>query len=223
MEERAPAVVPKAVEIRDLQRHPPADGPLCNVDEKAGIGVRAPTAPGRPAARGRPARREFEYARHGTASLLAAFQAQTGQVHGLVRQRRRAAEFIELLRLLDARVPKGQASHLILDPGRLQCSAEVAVYVAYRPWRFRSRWLPLHAAWLSFIEAWFAIPSKKCLARSDLADFAAAERHRTAFIATYHAHHARPFARRKGVRFCQRLRDKLAAGQAPAPALTPAA
>ncbi len=175
MDERDPDFVPKAVEIMDLQLHPPTDGPLFNVDEKTGIGVREPTAPSQPVAPGRPARREFEYERHGTASLLAAFHVQTGQVHGLVRQRHRSAEFIELLRLLDSQVPKDQVIHLILDPVRLHCSAEVALYVAYRPWRFRFHWLPKHASWLSFIEVWFAILGKKCLKRSELADFAAAE------------------------------------------------
>ncbi len=223
MDERDPDFVPKAVAIMDLQLHPPTDGPLFNVDEKTGIGVREPTAPSQPVAPGRPARREFEYERHGTASLLAAFHVQTGQVHGLVRQRHRSAEFIELLRLLDGRVPKGQVIHLILDPVRLHRSAEVAVYVAYRPWRFRFHWLPTHASWLSFIEAWFAILSKKCLKRSELADFAAAEGHITDFIATYNAHHARPFTWRKGIRFYQRLKAKLAARQAPEAALRPAA
>jgi DDE superfamily endonuclease len=223
MDERDPDFVPKAVEIIDLQLHPPTDGPLFNVDEKTGIGVRAPTAPSQPVAPGRPARREYEYERHGTAAVLAAFCVQTGAVHGLVRQRHRSAEFIELLRLLDTQVPSDQVIHLILDPVRLHCSAEVAWYVAYRPWRFCFHWLPTHASWLSFIEVWFAILSKKCLKRSDLADFAAAERHITAFIATYNAHHAHPFTWRKGIRFYQRLKDKLAARQAPAATLPLAA
>ncbi len=223
MDERDPDFVPKAVEIMDLQLHPPTDGPLFNVDEKTGIGVREPTAPSQPVAPGQPARREFEYERHGTASLLAAFQVQTGQVHGLVRQRHRSVEFIELLRLLDSQVPTEQVIHLILDPVRLHCSAEVALYVAYRPWRLRFHWLPTHASWLSFIEVWFAILSKKCLKRSELADFAAAEQHITAFIATYNAHHAHPFTWRKGVRFYQRLKDKLVASQAAQEALPLAA
>jgi DDE superfamily endonuclease len=211
MEERDPDFVPKAVEIIELELHPPDDGPLFCVDEKTGIGVRCPRAPSQPAAPGRPARREFEYVRHGTAAVLAAFEVQTGTVRGLVRQRHRAAEFIELLRLLDAQVPPKEVIHLILDPVRMHCSAEVAAYVALRPWRFRFHWLPLHASWLSFIEAWFAILSKKCLARSELHDFPAAAATIGGFIATYNAHHAHPFTWKKGIRFYQRLKDKLAA------------
>jgi hypothetical protein len=108
--------------------------------------------------------------------------------------------------------------HLILDPVRLHCSAEVAVYLAFRPWRFRLHWLPLHASWLSFIEAWFAILSKKCLARSELADFAEADRIISDFIATYNREHAHPLTWKKGVRFYQRLKNKLAAASLPATA-----
>jgi hypothetical protein len=209
MEKRDPDFAAKAVEIIELQLAPPTDGPTFCVDEKTGIGVRTPAAPSQPVAPGQPARREFEYVRHGTAALLAAFCVLSGVVHGIVRQRHRAGEFIELLRLLDGLVPRGQVIHLILDPVRMHQSAEVAVYVYYHPDRFRFHWLPTHASWLSFIEAWFAILSKKCLTRSELADFAAAQQTITDFIATYDAHHAHPFIWKKGIRFYQRLKDKL--------------
>jgi transposase len=223
MAERDPDFVPKAVEIIELQLHPPTDGPTFCVDEKTGIGVRTPAAPSRHAAPGRPARREFEYVRHGTAAVLAAYCVLTGTVQALVRQRHRSAEFIELLRLLDRLVPKGQVIHLILDPVRLHCSAEVALFIYYRPGRFQFHWLPKHASWLSFIEAWFAILSKKCLKRSELAGFTAAEHTSIDFVATYHAHHAKPFTWRRGVTFYQRLKDKLAALHRDATALPEAA
>ena len=210
MQERDPDFVPKAVEIIELQLHPPTDGPTFCVDEKTGIGVRTPAAPSQAVAPGRPARREFEYARHGTAAVLAAFCVLTGTVRAIVRRRHRSCEFIELLRLLDRTVPKRQVIHLILDPVRLHCSAEVALFIYNRPGRFQFHWLPVHASWLSFNEAWFANLSKKCLRRSELTDFAAAEQTITDFIATYNAHHAKPFTWRKGVKFYQRLKDKLA-------------
>jgi transposase len=223
MERRDPDFGPKAAAVIELQLHPPSDGPTFCVDEKTGIGVRAPAAPSQPVAPGRPARREFAYVRHGTAAVLAAFDVRTGQVQALVRRRHRSAEFLELLRLLDGRVPRGQVIHLVLDPVRLHCSAEVALFLYYHPGRFRFHWLPLHASWLSFIEAWFAILSKKCLRRSALADFAAAERHIGAFVATDNAHHAKPFTWRKGIKFYRRLKDKLADLRRDASALAEAA
>jgi DDE superfamily endonuclease len=210
MEARDSDFVAKAVAIIELELHPPSDGPTFCVDEKTGIGVRQPTAPSQPVASQRPARREFEYVRHGTAAVLAAFCVNTGMVTGIVRRRHRSREFLELLAHLDRHVPKRQVIHLILDPVRMHASAEVALYVYYRPGRFAFHWLPVHASWLSFVEAWFAILSKKCLKRAELTDFAAAAQTLTAFIATYNAHHAKPFTGKKGIKFYQRLKDKLA-------------
>jgi transposase len=231
MEERDPDFAAKAVAIMALQMHPPEDGPTFCVDEKTAIGVRSRTAPSQPPAPGQPARREHEYVRHGTVDLLAAFCVATGQVTGIVRPRHRSREFLELLTLLDRRVPRRQVIHLILDPVRLHASAEVAVFLYYHPDRFQFHWLPTHASWLSFIEAWFAILSTKCLDRAELADCAAAAAWIEGFIATYNAHQARPFTFTKGVRFYQRLKDKLAQppavaslpGPTTAPGLAPAA
>src|SRR5262249_35067974 len=155
--------------IVELELRPPADGPTFCVDEKTGIGVRQPAAPGQPVAPKRPARREFEYVRHGTAAVLAAFCVNTGAVTGIVRRRHRSAEFLELLAVLDRQVPKRQTIHLILDPVRMHAAAAVALYVYDRPGRFAFHWLPVHASWPAFVEAWFAILGKKCLTRAELA------------------------------------------------------
>ena len=223
MEERDPDFVEKAVAIIDLDLHPPTDGPTVCVDEKTGIGVRTPAAPSQPVAPKRPARREFEYVRHGTAAVLAAFCVTTGAVTGIVRRRHRSAEFLELLACLDRQVPKRPVIHLILDPVRMHASAEVALSVSYRPGRFAFHWLPVHASWLSFVEARFATLSTKCLKRAELAAFADAARTITAFVATDNAHHAKPFTWKKGVTFYQRLKDKLAARAAAPVVLDPPA
>ena len=46
MAERDPQFVEKAVAIIELELQPPTDGPTFLVDEKTGIGVRTPAAPG---------------------------------------------------------------------------------------------------------------------------------------------------------------------------------
>ena len=214
MDERDPDFVPKAVGIIELLLDPPPDGPLFCVDEKPGIGVRRPTAPDQPPAPGRPARREFEYVRDGTVDLLAAFRVSDGQVSGLVRRQHRSREFCELLDLLDRQVPVGQTVHLIVDPVSSHRSAELAVWLARRPWRrFVFHYLPVHGSWLSFIEVWFSILSRKCLQRASFPDATTAAQEILAFIATYNLHQAHPFSWTKGIRFYQRLKDKLAARQ----------
>src|SRR6266487_42543 len=224
MNDRDPDFADKAVAIIDLLLSPPTDGPLFCVDEKPGIGVRRPTAPdqppaprrppapGRPAVRGRPARREFEYMRNGTVDLLAGFRVNDGHVCGMVRLQHRSREFCELLALLDEQTPVGQSIHLILDPVSSHWSAEVTNWLETHPQRtFVFHFLPVHASWLSFIEVWFSILSRKCLKRADFADATIATEHIEGFMTTYNTHMAHPFEWKKGVRFYKRLKDKIAA------------
>ena len=211
MNDRDPDFAAKAVGIIELLLSPPEDGPLFCVDEKPGIGVRHPTAPDQPPRSGRAGRREFEYVRHGTVDLLAGFRVNTGQVCGLVRLQHRSREFCELLALLDEQTPPEQPIHLILDPVSSHHSVEVAAWLdAHARRTFIFHFLPVHASWLSFIEVWFSILSRKCLRRADFADATIATRQIEGFISTYNTHLAHPFEWKKGVRFYKRLKDKLA-------------
>src|SRR5712691_10918530 len=218
MNDRDPEFATKAVAVIELLLSPPTDGPLFCVDEKPGIGVRQPTAPDqppvprRPPARGRPARREFAYKRNGTVDLLAGFRVNDGRVCGMVRLKHRSREFCELLALLDEQTPVGQPIHLILDPVSSHWSAEVVTWLDAHPQRtFVFHFLPVHASWLSFIEVWFSILSRKCLRRADFADATIATEHIEGFMTTYNTHMAHPFEWKKGVRFYKRLKDKIAA------------
>src|ERR671935_2739480 len=133
------------------------------------------------------------------------------RVCGLVRLQHRSCECCELLGLLDRLTPGGQPIHLILDPVSSHHSAEVRTWLDAHPERtLVFHFLPVHASWLSFIEVWFSILSRKCLKRADFPDVLTATRQIEAFITTYNTHLAHPFAWRKGVRFYQRLKDKLA-------------
>jgi len=70
----------RAEHIFTLYRNPPQDAVLLSIDEKTAIAARSRKHPGRPTAPGRAARQEFEYIRHGTASLVAAMDVRTGEV-----------------------------------------------------------------------------------------------------------------------------------------------
>jgi hypothetical protein len=69
--------------------------------------------------------REFEYERHGTASLLAGIDPVSGKIHALVRDRHRSREFIEFLKLLDAAYPAHTAIKFI--------SKETRAWIAQQP------------------------------------------------------------------------------------------
>jgi hypothetical protein len=57
-------------------------------------------APGLPMAPGKVERREFEYRRHGTQTLIAAFDVASGQVEGVIGNTRTEKDFARFLRRL---------------------------------------------------------------------------------------------------------------------------
>ena len=144
--------------------------------------------------------------------LLAGFRVNDGQVCGMVRLQHRSREFCELLAMLDEQTPRGHPIHLILDPVSSHWSAEVMRWLDTHPQRtFVFHFLPVHASWLSFIEVWFSILSRKCLRRADFANANIATEQIEGFMTTYNTYMAHPFEWNKGVRFYKRLKDKIAA------------
>jgi transposase len=68
----------KAAALCALYRTCPDSAVVVSVDEKTGITARSRKHPDRPGRPGRRTRREFEYIRHGTVSIIAALDVHTG-------------------------------------------------------------------------------------------------------------------------------------------------
>ena len=105
----------KAADIIGLYLNPPAHAAVFCVDEKTAI--QAPGSPGSGAAAvaGRAERHGFEYFRHGTLSLYAAFNTKTGEVLGKTAARHTSAEFIAFLTDIVINQPRGKEIHVIAD------------------------------------------------------------------------------------------------------------
>jgi transposase len=144
-----------------LYREVGLPGDLCAVisyDEKPGMQAIANTAPDLPPVPGKHQKhsRDHEYVRHGTVSLLAGLDLMTGTVHGVVRDRHRTVEFIELLELLDARYPKGAKIRIVLDNHSAHISRELQAFLETMPDRFEFVFTPKHGSWLNMVEIFFA-------------------------------------------------------------------
>src|SRR6266849_350219 len=132
---------------------------IVSYDEKPGIQAIANTAPDLPPEPGKHATfaRDHEYKRHGTVSLLAGIDLLTGQVHALVKDRRRSREFIEFLKILDAAYPAHTAIKLILDNHSAHISKETKAWLADQPaGRFEFTFTPKHGSWLNLVEGFFS-------------------------------------------------------------------
>ena len=84
----------KAADIIGLYLNPPAHAAVFCVDEKTAIQALDRKDPVLPLSPGRAERHGFEYYRHGTLSLYAAFNTQTGEVLGKTAERHTSAEFV---------------------------------------------------------------------------------------------------------------------------------
>lgn len=156
----------RARDICELYRNPPEGAMVLSVDEKTAIAARSRKHPTREAAPGRRARQEFEYVRHGTASLVAALDVTSGEVLTDVIDRNNAATFTAFLDTLDALVPEGTDIHVVLDNGSSHTAKHTKKWLTGHP-RWHVHWTPPHASWLNQVELVFSALTRRVLRHGD--------------------------------------------------------
>ncbi len=146
----------------------PDDGHVTHTvsyDEKPGIQAVANKYPDyNPAAENGFVRRDYEYVRLGTLSLLAGIDLLTGEAIPLVSESHKSSDFIRFLKILDKKYPEGDTIRLILDNHSAHTSKETRLYLATLPEdRFVFVFTPTHASWLNMIESFFSKMTKQML------------------------------------------------------------
>ena len=116
-------------------------------------------AGGRPS----PHRRDREYARLGTLSLLAAIDLPAGVAVPMVSDTHKSSDFVAFLRKLDGSYPKGDVIRLILDNHSSHVSAETQAYLNTVPGRFTFVLAPTHGSWLNLVESFFGKLARQML------------------------------------------------------------
>jgi transposase len=146
-------------------RPPPGTVVIC-IDEKTGIQAKNRKYPERPAAPGRLARREFEYVRNGTVSIVAALEVGTGQVVAEPISRNDSATFTGFLHRLDQCIDPRLNIHLVMDNGSSHTSRATRAWIAAHP-RITVTYTPKHASWLDMAELWFSVLTRRLLRRGE--------------------------------------------------------
>ena len=159
-----PLFVDKVRDIVGLYLSPPNRALVLSVDEKSQIQALDREQPVLPMMPGIPERRTHSYIRHGTTSLFAALDVASGFVIGKCYKRHRAAEFLDFLRQIDARVPQGLDIHIILDNYATHKTAAIKAWLVRRP-HYHVHFTPTSASWINQIERWFAELTRKQLRR----------------------------------------------------------
>lgn len=125
-------------------------------DEKPGIQAIATTSPDlSPTKENGTIKRDYEYKRLGTVSLLAAIDLLTGEAIPLVRDTHNSDDFIDFLKLLNERYPEGDTIQVILDNHSVHTSKKVKQFLLTLPNRFVFIFTPKHGSWLNMIEGFF--------------------------------------------------------------------
>jgi transposase len=150
----------RARDVCGLYLNPPERALVLSVDEKTSIQAKERRCPDQAPAPGRPRRREFEYVRHGTASLVAAMDVHSGSVLARPIERNNSATFCAFLDTIDSEVDAGLAIHVILDNGSSHISKETKAWFAAHP-RWAVHYTPVHASWVNQIELFFSILQRK--------------------------------------------------------------
>lgn len=144
------------------------DGPGIHTvlyDEKPGIQAIATTSEDlRPNETHSTVSRDYEYRRFGTMSLLATIDLQTGEAIPLVRTSHTGDDYIDFLRILDAKYPKGDKIRIILDNLAVHTSNKVREFLHTEvPGRFEFVFTPKHGSWLNLIESFFSKMTRQML------------------------------------------------------------
>jgi len=194
---------------------------VVGTDEMTGIQALERAAPTQPMRPGRPERREHEYIRHGTTTLIANFNVATGEVLApSLGPTRTEADFADHIARTLATDPDAswlfiadnlnthQSATLVQlvatqcgvttdlgvkgQSGVLQSQATRAAFLSDSDHRIQFLYTPKHTSWLNQIELWFSILARRVLKRGNFASLAALEQRLRDFIA-YCNQTAQPF------------------------------
>ena len=145
----------KAADVIGLYLNPPQHAVVLCVDEKTAIQALDRKNPVLPLSPGRAERHGFEYIRHGTLSLYAALDTQTGEIHGKTTARHTSQEFVAFLTDIVVRQPKDRQIHIILDNLSAHKTQRVQEFLDTHP-NVTLHFTPTYSSWLNQVELWFS-------------------------------------------------------------------
>lgn len=178
--------------ICDLYCEPPKRATVLCVDEKTGMQALERTHPFRPARPGRDGRLEFEYKRHGTRALIAAFDTQTGRVFARCGRRRREKDLLRFMEALAKRYPKGRV-YVVWDNLNIHHGERWKKFNRRHRGRFHFVHTPIHASWVNQIEIWFSILQRRVLKHGSFSSAAQLTTRVLGFVGYWNRFEARPF------------------------------
>ena len=91
-------------------------------------------------------------------------RCRVGLLIGKCYRRHRAAEFLNFLKEIDARVPEGLDIHIVMGNYATHKTHKIKAWLARRP-HYPVHFTPTSASWINQVERWFAELTRKRLRR----------------------------------------------------------
>ena len=186
-----PFFVEKVRDIVGLYLNPPDKALVLCVDEKSQIQALERTQPILPMGLGYVEGVTHDYYRHGTTTLFAALNVQSGQVITQCKARHRHQEFLSFLRHLDESVPAALDLHLIIDNYATHKHPKVRAWLAARP-RYHVHYTPTYSSWLNQVERWFGLITQRSIRRGSFRNVKELIQRIDSYV-THHNRHSSPF------------------------------
>ena len=174
----------KAADVIGLYLNPPQHAVVLCVDEKTAIQALDRKDPVLPLSPGRAERHGFEYIRHGTLSLYAALDTQTGEVHGKTTARYTSQEFVAFLTDIVVRQPEDRQIHIILDNLSAHKTQRVQEFLDTHP-NVTLHFTPTYSSWLNQVELWFSKIERDLIYRGVFTSVKDLARHIMTYIRRY--------------------------------------
>ena len=184
----------KANAICDLYLRPPKGVTLC-IDEKTGMQALSRRFATKWPTVGRWGRREFEYKRHGTATLFAAFEVGTGRVYGEVRKKRKGADLLAFMEAVAREYPTGDV-HIVWDNLNIHYDGADERWTRFNArhgGRFHFHYTPIHASWLNQVELFFSRVERRVLRNASFTSVQHLTTEVLGYIAHWNARERKPY------------------------------
>lgn len=141
----------------------PDNAIVVSVDEKTSVQAKERKHKDQQAKPGSYKRREWEYIRHGTASLFAALNVHSGQVLGEeIPGKNDSVNFCEFLDQIERTTDPSIEIHVVLDNGSSHKSKYTKAWFSKHP-RWITHYTPPHASWVNQVELFFSILQRKVI------------------------------------------------------------
>lgn len=154
----------KLLEVVGLYMNPPENALVLCMDEKTGIQALDRTQPVLPLRSGKPRLWSNEYVRHGTQTMLAAIEVETGKATTWVNKTRKADDFVTFMNQVVREYP-GQRLCVVMDNLNTHKGTMAKEWLDKNP-QVTFHYTPTHASWVNLAECFFSILTRKGLQQS---------------------------------------------------------